>query len=130
MTPVFDADACHVAWFDGQYVFDLDVAWIASHDKGEIFHLADNGRDGKYFQPLARDESSPTVALKWIDLRVAVGQRRRDRALPAFRLPDERRDAGHVRHRRPLLRLRVDGEEVQPFHVNGNFTCFQNPFGT
>ena len=37
MTPIFNADIRLVGFFDGTYLFDLDNAWVAFHDRGNVF---------------------------------------------------------------------------------------------
>ncbi|MEP6505889.1 MAG: GNAT family N-acetyltransferase [Betaproteobacteria bacterium] len=48
MTPIFDADTRLVAWFDGQYLFDLANDWVAFHDRGNVFSTA-----GAWLGPLS-----------------------------------------------------------------------------
>jgi len=37
MTPIYEAHARQVAWFEGEDVFDLNLNWIAFHSSGHIF---------------------------------------------------------------------------------------------
>jgi hypothetical protein len=74
MTPIYDANVQQVGWFDGEYVFDLGMNWIAFHSSGDVFSSStlkwlgplDEGsfqdRDGKVVAWLA--DSQPCSSLR------------------------------------------------------------------
>jgi hypothetical protein len=150
MTPVFDADTRLVAWFDGKYVFDPSLAWIAFHDKGDVFSCA-GGWLGPLREGTFQDRAGRPVG--WLPGFTPAAGMRPSQPMNAMRPLPPKRPLGP---RTPLAPMRplapgggwsdlswlqwtgkpavadapVDGEEGQPFQVNGNTTCFQNPSGT
>jgi ribosomal protein S18 acetylase RimI-like enzyme len=101
MTPVFDAATRLVAWFDGQYVFDLDLEWIAFHDKGDLFASRIGGWLGPLLEGAFLDRSGKPVA--WLAGSAPSGGVRPSPQLNAKRpLPPKR----PLRPRTPLPPLR------------------------
>jgi len=48
MTPVFDAGAELLGWFDGTNLFDLQLDWVGFHRAGHLF----SSRDAQWLGPL------------------------------------------------------------------------------
>lgn len=62
MTPIYDSNVEHVAWFDGENVFDIDMNWIAFHHNGDVFSSSDLRWLGPLDDGSFQDQNGKVVA--------------------------------------------------------------------